>query len=93
MNTLDLFKGVGIIYAIAYFLSSLAAHAEEPQRLVTIADCPSGYVLGVQETDQPQLMAKTPSANPSDASAEAKETTEAPRRFVTGCVAKQPSSK
>lgn len=93
MSALELFKSVGIIYAVAYLLSALAAHAEEPPHLATIADCPAGYVLGVQETDQPQLMAKTPSANPSDPSAEAKETSEAPKRFVTGCIPKQPSTK
>ncbi|MFY9288460.1 MAG: hypothetical protein WAO98_08150 [Alphaproteobacteria bacterium] len=93
MSWLELFKGVGIIYAVAYLLSALAAHAEEQPRLATIADCPAGYVLGVTETDQPQLMAKTPSANPSDQTAEAKETSEAPKRFVTGCVPKPISNK
>ncbi|MFY9287904.1 MAG: hypothetical protein WAO98_05325 [Alphaproteobacteria bacterium] len=91
MSALELFKSVGIIYAIAYLLSALAAHAEEPPHLATIADCPAGYVLGVQETAEAQLMVKTnPSETQPDSSSQVKEADEAPRRFVTGCVLKQP---
>lgn len=87
MNWLDLFKSVAIIYVIALVLSTLASHAEEQPHLATIADCPASYVLAVQETAEAQLMVKAnPSAAPVDPAAQSKETDEAPKRFVTGCV-------
>jgi hypothetical protein len=65
---------------------------------VTIADCPPGYVLGVQDTAEPLLAAQLPndpSASPvgdtalaADASASqvSGANARAPRMFITGCI-------
>ncbi|MFY9288169.1 MAG: hypothetical protein WAO98_06670 [Alphaproteobacteria bacterium] len=90
MSVLELFKGIAIIYGIAYLLSALAAHAEDHPRLMTIADCPAGYVLGIQETSEPHLMAKKDVPAHTSQADDFKESDEAPRRFVTGCIP-QPS--
>ena len=70
------------------------ARAQEA-RLPTIADCPPGYVLGVQDLAEPLLPARPtdPDGYPlsnQDANAEAQAEAAAPRRFVTGCVPPQP---
>jgi hypothetical protein len=50
--------------AIVSLLSVFSAHAQEapPTRLPTIADCPHGYILGVQDTDNPAPLARDNSA-------------------------------
>jgi hypothetical protein len=94
-------KGVAL-YAVVFVLVTTVAHAQQaqPQHMPTLADCPVGYVLTVQDTALPQPLAKLPSAqaNPDDtsladpnalAAAEAAQQAMAPRQFVTGCVPPQ----
>jgi hypothetical protein len=56
--------------AIVSLFSLSSAHAQEaqPARLPTIADCPPGYVLGVQDTDNLMPLARDNAAqvNPND---------------------------
>ena len=63
-------KGLVAICASAFLLSVSFVHAQEaqPTRLPTIADCPPGYVLSVQDTDNLMPLAKDNSAqaNPND---------------------------
>jgi hypothetical protein len=89
-------KGKIALCIAALLLSSCPAQAQETQRPLTIADCPPGYVLGVQDTAEPQPLTK---ATPSQADATTytvdgamaaykaqQETDIAPRAFVTGCI-------
>lgn len=80
----------------AVLLTSYPAYAQEAQRPLTVADCPPGYVLGVQDTGEAQPVTK-PAPNPyaannvptasSDAAAEAEA---APKMFMTGCILPAP---
>jgi hypothetical protein len=86
---------------LAIFLFALPTQAQDISHVPTIADCPAGYVLAVQDTSLPQPLTKPPSqtaiyANDADsiaaqnaaaaAAAEANQQAEAPRQFMTGCV-------
>jgi hypothetical protein len=55
--------------AIVFLLAAPSAHAQEaqPTRLPTIADCPPGYVLGVEDTDNLAPLARdnAAQANPN----------------------------
>ncbi|MGB9152966.1 MAG: hypothetical protein WCD70_07750 [Alphaproteobacteria bacterium] len=57
-------KGLAAICASAFLLSVSSVHAQEaqPARLPTIADCPPGYVLAVQDTDNPMPLASDDTA-------------------------------
>ena len=98
MRTLNItLKGTVAICAIAFVLTASFAQAQEAQRLPTIADCPAGTVLAVQDTDQPQPWASIPH-DPSEytvanqdkfAAEDAARRDTAPHQFVTGCVPPQ----
>jgi hypothetical protein len=78
-----------IALGVAACLAADVAHAEEAPRPLTLADCPPGYVLGVEDTAEPQLPMRDPDAiasNPTDQNAAAAQQAAAPRQFVTGCV-------
>lgn len=80
----------------AVLLTSYPAYAQEAQRPLTIADCPPGYVLGVQDTSEPQPVTKLPvnpyagTNAPTASSDAAKEAAEAPKMFMTGCIPPTP---
>jgi hypothetical protein len=89
-------RGKIALCVLSLLLAPDVAHAQETQRTLTIADCPPGYVLGVQDTAEPQPLTK---ATPSQADATTytvdgamaaykaqQETDIAPRAFVTGCI-------
>jgi len=96
MSAGNIIKVTAAIYALALLLSSLAAHAQEMNHMPTIADCPAGYVLGVQQTDQLMPMASAPptyapssGSTPSYLEQQAEDQKRAaaqPRQFITGCV-------
>jgi hypothetical protein len=89
----------------ALLISSTAfAHEAQAQPMATLADCPPGYVLAVQDTALPQPLAAlpptptltddtSPAALSTAATAEAAQEALAPRQFVTGCVPAQPQNK
>ena len=86
-------KGLVAICATVFLFSASPAHSQEVQHLPTIADCPRGYVLGVQDTEDPQPVATLP-LNPNDytianqdknAAEAAARQASAPRQFITGC--------
>jgi hypothetical protein len=88
----------GGIVRLAMLLIALPANAQDLTHMPTLADCPAGYVLAVQDTALPQPLTKPPPAvmNPDDAesivaqnamaAADAAQQGEAPRQFITGCV-------
>jgi hypothetical protein len=96
MSMAGIIKGIVIMYAIAFALNALDARAQETPH-ATLADCPPGYVLGIEETSEPQLMAKSQVTAPSYVPPSQRqspdtpnnEASEAPRQFVTGCVKPQ----
>ncbi len=57
-------KGMAAICASVFLLSASSAHAQasQQQRMPTIADCPPGYVLGVQDADSLMPLARDNSA-------------------------------
>ncbi len=59
-------KGLVAICASAFLIATSLAQAQaqeaQPQRMLTIADCPSGYVLAVQDTDSLLPLARDSSA-------------------------------
>jgi hypothetical protein len=79
--------------------SSAMAQEVQPGHILTIADCPPGYVLGVQSMAEAQPWAEPPtqptypppSVDEQNRQAAALTSMEAaaPRRFATGCVPKQ----
>ncbi len=91
----------GGIVALASLFFAVPTQAQEPSHQPTLADCPSGYVLAVQDTALPQPLTKPPPApmNTDDANsiaaqdamaaAEAAQQAEAPRQFITGCMPPQ----
>jgi len=91
-------KAMAALCATAFLLSASSAHSQEAQsnRLPTIADCPPGYVLAVQDTAQPLIAARQPDPNAGyaqnnqDQIAALQQQAAAPRQFVTGCVLPQP---
>ncbi|MGB9152968.1 MAG: hypothetical protein WCD70_07760 [Alphaproteobacteria bacterium] len=52
-------KGLAAICASAFLLSVSSVYAQDaqPTQMPTIADCPPGYVLAVQDTDNPMPLA------------------------------------
>jgi hypothetical protein len=90
-------KSMAAICAVTFALVTSPAYSQEaqPPRLPTIADCPPGYVLAVQDTADPMLPARQPDPNAryvqnnQEAIAAIQQQTEAPRQFVTGCVQPQ----
>lgn len=85
----------GGIVRLAMLLIALPANAQDLTHMPTLADCPAGYVLAVQDTALPQPLTAI-YANDADsiaaqnaaaaAAAEANQQAEAPRQFMTGCV-------
>jgi len=71
-------NGMVAICTSAFLLSVSFVHAQEtqPTRLPTIADCPPGYVLGVQDTDSLAPLARDNAAqtNPNDATVDSQMT-------------------
>ena len=92
--------GTAASCALAILLTASLTHAQEAQRqqrLPTIADCPAGTILAVQDTDQPQPWASLPH-DPSEytvanqdkfAAEDAVRRDTAPHQFITGCVRPQ----
>ena len=90
----------GGIVALAMLLIASPVNAQELTHMPTLADCPAGYVLAVQDMAVPQPLTKPPPAVPAinaddansiaaqnaTAAAEAAQQAEAPRQFMTGCV-------
>ncbi len=79
---------------IAFSPMASAAQAQEAVRHLTIADCPAGYVLGVEDIAEPQPLTRDPNAvagNPpgQNAVTAAAQQVAAPRQFVTGCIPPQ----
>lgn len=79
-------------FMVAVLLTGSARSQEQAHQL-TIADCPAGYVLGIQDTADPQPFSRIPDPAPStyeqanqQAAALAQQQAAAPRQFVTGCV-------
>jgi hypothetical protein len=93
MNAASKSKGMVAICAIVFLLVASSARSQEAARPLTIADCPAGYVLAVQDMAEPQPLVKPPDPTASgsdqteqDAIADAQQQAAAPRRFVTGCI-------
>jgi hypothetical protein len=90
-------KVMAAICAITFALVTSPAQSQEAQstRLPTIADCPPGYILAVQDTAQPLIAARQPDPNAGyaqnnqDQIAALQQQAAAPRQFVTGCVLPQ----
>lgn len=94
-------RGMVAICATAFLLSGVPAYSQEADHLPTIADCPRGYILAVQDSEYPQPVATQP-PNPNDytvanqekiAAETAARQAAAPRAFVTGCVLPQQQQK
>ena len=98
MNTLHPLNRKTAVCVFAVLLASFPAHSQEVQHLPTLADCPPGYTLGVQDTANPMPVAK-PQPDPNayanaypsdqDIAAAAQEQAAAPRQFITGCIPPQ----
>ena len=62
-------KGLVALCASTFLVITVHAYAQEaqPTRLPTIADCPSGYVLVVQDSDSllPLARSDAPASNPN----------------------------
>ena len=94
MSAAHTVKGVVAISAIAFLLVPSHAHSQEFQRMPTLADCPAGWTLGVQDTAEPQQMTSSQPpldnysvADPAKLAAEkAAQQVEAPRQFITRCI-------
>jgi hypothetical protein len=103
VNNLSARRG-GIVVLVMFFLA-LPANAQELTHMPTLADCPAGYVLAVQDMALPQPLTKPPptavpaainaddansiAAQNAMAAADAAQQAEAPRQFITGCVPPQ----
>jgi len=92
------FKGRGCSLRHGLFVGRFPARSQEAAHPLTLADCPAGYVLGIQDTAEPQSITTAPantSANPTGQNgAENSGNTglsadAAPRRFITGCIPPQ----
>jgi hypothetical protein len=98
MSAVHRSKGMAAICAITFALLASPAHSQEaqPTHMPTIADCPRGYVLAVQDTAEPFMPASIPDPNAGYAQnnqaavAQAQMQAAAPRQFITGCVPRQP---
>jgi len=84
--------------AVMIFATSVYAQDYSNRPMPTIADCPRGYRLGVQDTDAPQPFLN-PQPDPATTTVELQrkwseeqvaQNAAAPRQFITGCVAQQP---
>jgi hypothetical protein len=100
VNNLSAQRG-GIVVLVMFFLA-LPAKAQDLTHMPTLADCPAGYVLAVQDMALPQPLTKPPptavpaainaddansiAAQNTMAAAEATQQAEAPRQFMTGCI-------
>ncbi len=91
---IGLLDRIGILaFVVGLLMLAFPAHAQEAaNRPLTIADCPHGYRLGVQETTDPQPVARMPDPNnyvgpggnlTNDPQADPNA---APRQFITGCI-------
>jgi hypothetical protein len=94
MSAARLSKGMAAICTIAFLLAASPAYSQEAPatRLPTIADCPPGYTLGVQDTAEPQPVTTTPATgyeNVNETAAPGIDVSAAPRRFITGCIPPQ----
>jgi len=78
---------------LGLLLAASPVHAQQADHLLTIADCPAGYTLGLQESDQLQPFARAqdymPPRTGQETVATAQEVTAAPRAFITGCIPPQ----
>jgi hypothetical protein len=89
MSTARQLKGLAAISGIALILLSLMtspSQAQDAQPHLTIADCPAGSVLGIQDTAEAQPVTKSPATNTTQTTDPNADATAAPRSFVTGCV-------
>lgn len=86
----------------AILVLAYPAHADDATRPLTIADCPPGYVLGIQDTTEAMPLTH---AAPTQADANSytvagamatyqnDPTATSPRQFVTGCVRPAPQNQ
>ena len=99
MSAVHRSKVLALLGATAFLLASFSAHAQETARILTLADCPAGYVLGVQDTDEAQPITTAASTTDPDnrfiqngsalSDKASSDANAAPRRFITGCIPPQ----
>jgi hypothetical protein len=81
----------------ALVMGAPSAYAQDNRHILTIADCPKGYSLGVADTDQPQPIGRAadylPPRTGEETVAAAREAAAAPKAFVTGCIPPQTKNK
>ncbi|MDR3423953.1 MAG: hypothetical protein P4M13_02585 [Alphaproteobacteria bacterium] len=93
------FAGVAAAFCAAtLWLTASSAYSQEAQadKMLTLADCPAGWTLGVQDTAEPQPVTMEPKAIPANGTSASDDTgmdaSTAPRRFITVCVAPKSSA-
>jgi hypothetical protein len=93
MSLLRRLARITMLCSTVFMLMEVSARSQETPHLPTIADCPAGYTLGVQDIDaaQPLVKSSDPYAYTVEGAAQYDKTAaSAPKAFITGCIPPRP---